>query len=189
MCYYITATFPNSADAALLSDIGRRHSVALVPCHNSFLQEQLYPGESQYLTSRGRCNCGTVLGSRRKERGFAHDTNAVEQKISRLRKSGWSETKVQRWCDQNANVATRKERVLAEHAGTRTSEVNAWQQFVTQSVLEGGSPYVGLLLHWHGGMLEGAEVRIVRSPVELSSLQPGLFLDFKEDVLYTFVNG
>src|SRR5687768_4371393 len=98
MCYYITATVPVSADLQRLREIGRIHSVALQSVANPLLQRQLHEDERQFLTTGGHCDCGTVLGARRREREQkAEPDHATQRKAIALGKAGWSAAKVKRW--------------------------------------------------------------------------------------------
>jgi hypothetical protein len=185
MCYYITATLPETADLGGLRSIGRRHGVALEASVNASLQAQLLKSERQFLTTTGHCDCGTVLGLRRRDRRRAEQSeDTIGRRIVKLRKDRWSEAKIQRWRDQHSAVDTRKERVTAEHTDKRTREAQGWQQFVSEAILLGGAAYVGLLLHWYGG---SEPIRLLRRhPIQLATVGPDLFFDFEDDVLYTF---
>ena len=189
MCYYISATLPDSVDVDRIREIGRQHGVGLKPSQNESLQEQLLKDEQQFLTTTGHCDCGTVLGSRRQERRRAdHRDEGIERKVAKLRKDGWSEAKVQRWIDQHSAIDTRDDRVVAEHADRRKPEAVGWQQFVTETLVLGRARYVGVLLHWYRGFTDAERITVQRRErIPLEGLTPELFLDFEDDVLYSFI--
>ena len=188
MCYYITATLPDSAAFDDIREIGRRHAVGLKPSLNDAVQEQLLKDERQFLTTTGHCDCGTVLGSRRQERRRAkHRDSGIQRKAAKLRKDGWSESKVQRWLDQHSVIESRDDRVVAVHADRRRPEAAGWQEFVTETLLLGKARRVGLLLHWYRGFTDAERITLARrETIPLERITPDLFLDFEDDVLYSF---
>jgi len=56
-----------------------RHGRAAMPLDNPSIREVLRDGERQYLTTRGHCDCGTILATR-------HETiEAFEKKLRERR--------------------------------------------------------------------------------------------------------
>jgi hypothetical protein len=48
---------------------------------------------------------------------------------------------------------------------------------------------VGLLLHWYRGSVDAEQISLTRcQTANVQDLAPDLFLDFEDDVLYTFVS-
>jgi hypothetical protein len=191
MCYYITAILPEAAELNRLRPIARNHALALKPFKNASLQELLSRYEHAFSTASGGCQCGTVLGSERQMRERVDRPHGdVERKIVRLRKTGWTEAKIERWREQHLAVDSRNQRVISEHTGQRSPEADAWVDFVKQAIFLGGAPSIGILLHWYRRMLETESIAIARrETVSLETLQPALFLNFEDDVLYTFIAG
>lgn len=191
MCYYIAAILPARADLKRMIEIGRSCSIALKPFENASLQQQLSAGERAFLTTKGHCDCGTVLGSLRRERLLeAEQKAAMEEKIVKLRKSGWKDIKIERWIEQRSDSASRKQRMIKNHAEKQTPDATGWKTFISEAILLGRASGMGLLLHWYGGLLETEQIRISRPkpPVRLGLLRPELFLEYDEDVIQTFVS-
>jgi hypothetical protein len=65
------------------------------PLDNRHVAAQLGEGAVFVRATRGHCDCGTAIGR-------AHGRDA---KVEALRRSGWSEAKIQRWSEQKAEVA------------------------------------------------------------------------------------
>lgn len=90
----------------------------------------------------------------------------------------WSETKRRRWLEQRDGKA-----------GRVRGDVVAWRGYVVRLARLASGP-VGLLVHWYRGGIEDEAFTIdIRAPARLSTVTPGDFAAFDEDVLYQFVSG
>ena len=63
MCYFITLVVRGSHRAAI-APVVMRHGRRATPIHNPSVESILKPGEAQFLTTVGHCDCGTALGRR-----------------------------------------------------------------------------------------------------------------------------
>jgi hypothetical protein len=70
VCYFITLVVCGSHRDAI-APVVMRHGRRATPIHNPSVESILKPGEAQFLTTVGHCDCGTVLG-----RGGGHDQAA-----------------------------------------------------------------------------------------------------------------
>lgn len=71
-----------------------RHGRAAEPVDNPCIREVLGEGEHQYLSTRGRCDCGTILAPRHATPEAFDKKVAMEE--ARMRRKGWSESKIAR---------------------------------------------------------------------------------------------
>src|SRR5262249_5950219 len=63
MCYFITLVVPG-ADEASIALVLTRHGRRATPISNPSVASILQPGEVQFLTTVGHCDCATVLMGR-----------------------------------------------------------------------------------------------------------------------------
>lgn len=141
MCHFITLIAP-TGDASAVREVMERHGRAAEPVENASVRNVLHDGEHQYLTTRGHCDCGTVLAPR-------HDTPAAfEKKLAReearMRRKGWSEAKIQR-----ANEDRRK--ADAKPSGGGADSLELWNAVLHDLQDSLRLPYAGLLVRFYSG--------------------------------------
>lgn len=171
MCHFIKLVLPAQADVPALRDIVKRHGRVLEPISEPRVDRELPPGDKAYLTTI-RCDCGTGLANRKSKRR-EHDE---DREVVRLRREGWSEAKIQRWCEQRGEAVTRKAEAKAK---SREHEVEEWRALLSD-LLETKVDHVGVLVHWVTD-----DVR--RGPVlPRASLNTETMSNLDENVLYTF---
>ena len=88
MCFYI-ALVVRGGDAAIIDQVLREHGRQAKPIANASIASALAPGEAQFLTTVGHCDCGTALAPVTVDR--ANERNAQAVKLS---KKGWSQAKI-----------------------------------------------------------------------------------------------
>jgi hypothetical protein len=103
-----------------------------------------------------------------------------------LRKKGWSETKVQRWLEQQQAVYEREARMeTARNACAEGSDPDGWSAILTELITEARLPYVGLLLHWYSGGLNSERIHLSgRVCVAIDSELGATLYRMEEDTLY-----
>ncbi|MCM2334393.1 MAG: hypothetical protein NDI82_10650 [Anaeromyxobacteraceae bacterium] len=171
MCHFINIVLPARVDIEPLREIAKRHGRVLSPNTERLVCDVLGPDERAYLTS-SMCDCGTQLAIRRSARR-EHDE---DREVVRLRKAGWSETKIQRWREQRGTAAEQKAKTKAK---SREHESEVWRALLTD-LLDAKPEHVGLLVHWVTD-----EVR--RGPtLPRSGLATDAMGNLEENVLYTF---
>ncbi len=187
MCHFITATLPANARLDSLRLLAREHALALTEAHNPHVASQLQPNELYYLTTLGSCDCGTALGSQVRYDRRSHAKEPTEREISTLRRRGWSETKLERWRLQHSLTAARNSRGQRVHSKGRSLEAGNWQQFITEVLASGSTAFIGLLLHWYHGSIDGERIQIQqRRIIRQTDVTPDLLLRLSEDELYVF---
>jgi hypothetical protein len=171
MCHFIKLVLPAQADVGALREVMQRHGRLLEPCCDPHLDGDLAPDERAFLT-RGNCDCGTALvrprGPRRE-----HDEG---REPAKLRRSGWSEAKIQRWRQQRAGVVTRKAEARAR---TREHESEQWRALL-EDLLGAKVEHIGLVVHW-------VTAGVHRGPVfPRTHLNAETLSTLEENILYTF---
>ena len=143
MCHFITLIAPTE-DAAAVRAVLERHGRAASPIDNPSVHKVLRDGERQYLTTRGHCDCGTVLAPR-------HDTpDAFEEKLAkeaaRMRRKGWSEAKITRAIEDQRKADARP-------GGGGADSIELWNAVLHDLGEELKLPYVGLLVRFYSGAI------------------------------------
>jgi hypothetical protein len=186
MCHFITATLPRKVKLDLVAPFFESHKLGFKPVANRHVTAQIEAGDAYILTTRGQCDCGTVLGSH--NHADDHGSVGSERELEKLRKQGWSEAKIQRWIEQKEQTKVRN--VRKEEAGARADQPLAeqWIRFITDLLESGYTSKIGLLLHLYHGGIETERIQIQsKEKVTLAELSPGQLMSMKEDVLYEFV--
>ncbi|WP_286392273.1 hypothetical protein [Pseudanabaena mucicola] len=175
MCYFITAVLPRSANLPVLTDIAIRHGRALKPQRNPSIEEHLEPGEHYFLTTQGHCDCGTFLGSlARDESKLERQKNTADNEELKLRRKGWSETKLKRWKEQKADRLTKSKSAL---------DAANWESLLNDMLNSCQTSFVGLLLHSYNGPIEE---HIDLRGREAASVTAETLAQMQEDILYEF---
>ncbi|HEX8373334.1 MAG TPA: hypothetical protein VF585_11170 [Chthoniobacterales bacterium] len=186
MCHFITAIIPAEASLDLLRGVARDHALALTKIHNPHVEAQLTPSEHYYLTTSGSCDCGTVFGSRRRRERRSQASEPDERDVAALRRSGWSEAKIERWLSQRAVTVSRNSRTERVRAQSDELEAANWQHFLTE-VLASGCTSIGILLHWYRGSYLHEKIQILsRHSVSVAKITPEFLTGLSEDELYVF---
>src|SRR5215468_11312833 len=88
MCYFITLVV-QGADEASTAPVLTRHGRRARPISNPSVASILKPGEVQFLTTVGHCDCAKVL--------IGRSTDRRAKQVEKLAKMGWSPSKIERW--------------------------------------------------------------------------------------------
>lgn len=143
MCHFITLIVPTD-DTAAVSAVMERHGRAANPIDNPSICKVLRDGEHQYLTTRGHCDCGTVLAPRYHSREAFEDRLAKE--YARLRRKGWSESKVARAIDDKRKANTKAD-------GRGADSLELWNAALHDLRNALSIPYAGLLVRLYSGAI------------------------------------
>ena len=81
MCYFITLVV-QGADEASIAPVVTRHGRRATPISNRSVASILQPGDVQFLTTVGHCDCATVLIGR----SAAQDTEQRAKRVEKLAK-------------------------------------------------------------------------------------------------------
>ena len=117
--------------------------------HNPHIDSQLEPTERYVRVTRGHCDCSTMLGS-------LHARQPKERDIAKLRRKGWSDTKIQRWLQSKEHGV----RAPATPQGELTRD--EWMAFLRDALDEGSVPYLGLMMHWYRRSPEDEQIHVAR---------------------------
>ncbi|HEX4738726.1 MAG TPA: hypothetical protein VH331_14305 [Allosphingosinicella sp.] len=158
MCHFVTLIAPTE-DADAVRAIMDRHSRAAEPIDNPSIRKVLREGERQYLTTRGHCDCGTVLAPR-------HDTpEALEEKLAkeaaRMRRKGWSEAKIARAIEDRRKADARPN-------GGGSDSLELWNAILCDLSDELKLPYAGLFVRFYSGAIATEAFNASRREVEKS---------------------
>lgn len=189
MCHFITATLPGNVDRKRAAEIFARHKLNFEEIDNESVRKHLESGDLYFLTTSGHCDCGTVLGSEHRDPGL----NAEEKEqfrrreIEKLKKKGWSQTKIDRWFKE-AELTEEKEKRSEEFAHEYAARfASDWVAFIQNMLNTKVGPRIGLLVHFYSGGLSSRIPIVEKKRVNLRELDEGVLLQMSEDVIYEFV--
>ncbi len=156
MCHFITLIAPTE-NAAAVRAIMERHGRAASPIDNPSVRKALRDGEHQFITTRGHCDCGTVLAPR-------HDTPAAFEKklakeIARMKRKGWSKAKIERAIEDQRKADARPD-------GGGSDSIELWSVVLRDLGEELGLPYIGLLVRFYSGEIATEAFTATRRDVE-----------------------
>ena len=140
MCHFITLVAPTH-DAEAVRAVLARHGRAASPIDNPPVRKVLRAAERQYLTTRGHCDCGTVLAPRSKPSDGAEKT---AKETARMRRRGWSEAKIARALEDMHKADARP-----SSDGPDTLEL--WSTLLHDLGDQLHLPYAGLFVRFYSG--------------------------------------
>lgn len=173
MCYYI-ALVVRGSDAATIDGVLRRHGRQAKPISNASIGGALVPGEAQFLTTVGHCDCGTALAPTVIDRV----ANRTEQ-VAKLAKKGWSQAKIDRWLSDRVKADDRA--AERRHANTPDS-VELWCGIISALLATPGVQNAGVLLHFYSGDVEDEVIEPIRETVPIRDFEARL-TSIREDQL------
>lgn len=187
MCLYITATLPRGAKLDCVATIFDAYKLSFETVSNPYVLEQLPPGEVYVSTTSSHCDCGSALGSP----GGRDGDKAVsyEHELKKLRRKGWSETKILRWLEQKERTKEKHVREDEARAESNTPVPRYWVDFISAVLNSKCTDRVGILLHFYQMGVEDERVKILgHERVKLEELTPRLLMEMEYDVVYEFVH-
>lgn len=187
MCLFVTALLPESTHIDGAAEIFEKHKVGFKRISNPSVLEQSAPGDIYILTTHGWCDCSTALGMA--TRRAVHPPPDPHERVSKLRKQGWSEAKIQRWLEQKEQSEEKRERRLHARAENETPYLDRWLGLIPELLRSGHASRVGLLLHFYNhGSLENDRIEFARQEeVSLTELNAEYLLHMEEDVVYHYI--
>jgi hypothetical protein len=145
MCYFVTLIVPTD-DTGAIRVVMERHGRAATAMDNSSLRKVLLEGEHQYLTTRAHCDCGTVLAPRRSTPETLEE--ALAHKALRMRRRGWSETKIAR-----AMADRRKAEAKPARGDPGPDSFDLWDAVLRDLGDALKLPHVGLFVRMYSGTI------------------------------------
>jgi hypothetical protein len=155
MCHFITLIAPTE-DADAVRAVMERHGRAADPIDNPSIRKVLRENERQYVTTRGHCDCGTVLAPR-------HDTPAAfEDKLAkeaaRMKRKGWSEAKIARAVEDRRKADARPN-------GGGSDSLELWNAVLHDLHETLKLSYAGLFVRLYSGVIATEAFRATRRQV------------------------
>lgn len=143
MCHFITLIAPTD-DTETVRAIMERHGRAADPADNPSIAKVLREGERQYLTTRGHCDCGTVLAPRHTTPEMFEEKLAKE--AARMKRKGWSEAKITRAMEDRRKADARP-------SGGGSDSLELWNA-VLRDLCDGLKlTYAGLFVRFYSGAI------------------------------------
>jgi hypothetical protein len=190
MCHFITATLPKDADLKSAEQIFKLHHLGFKEIENLSVFEHLEKGDIYILTTKGMCDCGTVLASNNPENHQSDEIQAQKYKdrtIEKLKAKGWSDTKIRRWQKETELNKEKETRVSEQAHENSLALVDDWINFIRDILNSKATKRVGILVHEYSGGLDNRIKILGKEKVELKNLTPNLLVEMREDVIYDFV--
>lgn len=145
--------------------------------NNKSLKNQIGENIKIIVTTKGDCDCGSVIGVNRQEAVSKID---IEKEQKKLRKKKWSESKIERYLADK--LKKQSNRVEAKESDNE-SEENNWIR-ISNSLKNQTDPF-GILFHQFSGAIEEEIIDIEESnQIPLSLLAEGELRNFRENQLY-----
>lgn len=176
MCYYI-ALVVRGSDAATIDGVLRRHGRQAKPVSNASIGGALAPGEAQFLTTVGHCDCGTGLAPTVIDR-----VGKRTEQAAKLAKKGWSRAKIDRWLSDRVKADDRADE--RRHANTPDS-VDLCSRIIADLLATPGVQHTGLLLHYYSGDEEDEVIEPIREAVPIRDFAARLAKINEDQLLMT----
>ena len=177
MCHYI-ALLVRGGEAAAIDHVLRRHGRQARPLGNLSIASALEPGEAQFLTTVGHCDCGTALAPAPVDRASKRT-----QQAAKLAKEGWSQAKIERWLVDREKADQRADE--RRHANTPDT-VELWSRIISELMSVSGVQQAGLLLHFYSGDIEQETIEPLRETVPLRDFSASLKRLREDQLLMAF---
>jgi hypothetical protein len=176
MCHFITLVVP-SDDIAALRAVMERHGRRAEPIDNPSIRKVLREGERQYLTTRGHCDCGTVLAPRH---GSQDDfEEQLARQASRLSQKDWSEAKVARFLED-------RRKADAKPDGGGCDSLEMWHAALGDLRRDLNLPHAGLFVRFYAGAIATEDFKATRRQVSRSTAWPDALGSMEHDEVTIF---
>lgn len=151
-----------------------RHGRDARPVRNVSVSRVLEKDECQYLTTRGHCDCGTVLASLKTQ----EETGAgLVRQAARLARKGWSKAKIDRAINDHRKSDARPAKVGPDSFAL-------WAEIIEDIFGNLDVSRAGLLVQYYSSNVEDEEFTVTRRDVRgassatLESIRSGEILVF-----------
>lgn len=144
--------------------------------NNKSLQTQIGSTKKIILTTKGHCDCRSILGLNHQDSNSRID---IEKEKKKLRKKKWSESKIERHLSDKLKEQNKRE--VAGELGNEAEE-NNWIRI--SQLLRNRKTQFGILFRQFGGLIEDEIIEVEKTnqiPIEL--LSNGELRNFKENQL------
>lgn len=184
MCHFISGLIDKQTTLDDVNKVGHDNAITFDKCDNDFVKAQLKANDD-YLVKRATfCDCGTHLGLATRTK--SPDNLRVEKReVDKLKKKGWSETKIKRWRTDRENTI-QKDKVRYDRIANGVDiDIENWINYLSKVFNKTKIQHFGLLLHWYKGGLESERINIKdRIQIRIFELTADTLLKMEEDVIY-----
>ena len=144
---------------------------------NDSLSKQIGNNKKIILTTKGNCDCGSILGINHQD---SSPKLNVEKEKKKLKKKKWSQTKIDRYLADK--IKSEDKKIQDSRLSEETEEFN-WIRLSEQLIRE--QIEFGILFHQFAGLIEEEEIKIVRINQKLiGELKKGELRNFRENELH-----
>ena len=176
MCQYINIVLPAETKLEKVKPLFEKHELGYRPFQNNFILQQLKKGGLLINTTSKQCDCGSVIASD----SHPSSMDIQPKDIERLKRKGWSETKINNW------IANKTKTNI--HAKERDKERDQWTSFLDEVILKNNVGKIGLYIHWYDEIMESEELTFAgRERISLTEMKSDTLDKLNYDVLYEFV--
>jgi len=190
MCHFITATLPVEADLNRSEEIFKAHRLSFRQTENESVREYLEKGDLYILTTKGMCDCGTVLASQCSDDEGSDEIDVQKSKdraLEKLKAKGWSASKIARW-QKEQDLSAEREKMQDRRAHENSlTRVEDWVNFIHDLLSSKATKRIGILVHEYSGGLDKRIKILGKQCVSLKDLTPKLLVEMREDVMYDFI--
>lgn len=151
---------------------------------NSHLSAALLAGEIDvHPEAKMGCDCGTALGSLRPR---AEVKRPQRSELENLRRKGWGTAKIEKWFEQKRIIENREARIdSAKRDASAGTDPDGWCTIVKSLLSDVRLNYVGLLLHWYSGSLDGEKIQVTgRTKLSADGSLAESLYQMEEDQIY-----
>jgi len=168
-----------------LNEIAKNYGLRFVSIENSFVESQLPTGLVYLSKVTNHCDCDTVLGSADNDPDMG--VKAGEKEIAKLKRSGWSQTKIQRWLDEKEKQKEKKKREASDRERKNSPEAEVWFEFIKSTVSDKNIGEFGLLKHFYNKGPETEQFELTRvEDVSVNNISYDFLMKIEDDILYRF---
>jgi hypothetical protein len=192
MCHFITGFLSADSDPKAVQRIADEFALRWIGLENPSVERHLHSGEGYYYTTKNHCDCGTALGALSRGIEFQYrqiSAEEVSKERQKLRKKGWTESKIERHLQAQQRARSRHQLAAIERLPTADHPViQRWLAFVGAVRKQRVAKGIGLLLHWYRSGLQTENIAVRgRAVIRGTQLSADLLLNIEEDMLYEFV--
>lgn len=154
-----------------------QHGRNAEPIDNPSVSKVLYGGECQYLTTRGHCDCGTVLSS--DDETAENLEKKLTKEIASMKRKGWSEMKISRAIENRSKADARR-------SNSGPDSIELWSDVLCDLQEKLKLPYAGLFVRLYSGVVTSETFNASRRQVSKNAEWASALISLKEDEVTVF---
>lgn len=176
MCQFNLLIVDEESKGENLEELFLENGFGFKELNNKSLQGQIGSNMKIILTTKGHCDCGSIVGIN------SHGSiqkNEVDKEKKKLRKKKWSESKIERYLSDKLKGQNKKEE--SRELGDKVEE-NNWIRL--SQMLGSRMGKFGIVFHQFSGLIEEEEIEIEQTnQFSIELLSKGELRNFKENQL------